>query len=96
MLFDRSIHKEDDNHRFVSKGQEMITVLREEHRMKFGVSKIFDPSGEINLTHGIKKQIHGKVKFDQNRQPRYIARKKHSCTIQHTLCSLYVGVNSAN
>ena len=53
-----------------------------ECRMKFGKLRIFDKSGENNLTRGIAIRLYGSIICDINGQLRYYVRRNHLRILQ--------------
>ena len=56
--------------------------------MKFGIALKFVSSGEKNLTEGMPYQMSGRVQFDGNQQPKYVARRNHPILVQRALSSM--------
>ena len=50
---------------------------------------MYDPSGESNLTEGIKPNNKGGFIVDANQEPKFTAQRKHSRTLQGARCSVY-------
>ena len=63
-------------------------------RMNFGKLRIFDSSGENNLTRGIPIRIYSKIICDSNGQPRYHPRRNHPRILAEPHSFLYYGGNN--
>ena len=63
-------------------------------RMKFGKLRIFDKSGENNLTRGIAIRLCGAIICDINGLPRFHARRNHPRILQQPHSFLYYGGNN--
>ena len=60
-------------------------------RMNFGKQRIFDSSGENNLTRGIPIRLFSKIICDTNGQPRYHSRRNHPRILAEPHSFLYFG-----
>ena len=84
--------KEDDI--FNENGVMFARIKVTECRMKFGKLRIFDKSGENNLTRGIAIRLQGSIICDLNGQPRFHARRNHPRLLQQPHSFLYYGGNN--
>ena len=62
--------------------------------MNFGKLRIFDSSGENNLTRGIPIRIFSKIICDSNGQPRYHSRRSHPIILAEPHFFLYYEDNN--
>ena len=65
-----------------------------ECRIKFGKLRIFDKSGENNLTRGINIRLHDSIICDNNGQPRFDASRNHPKILQQPHSFLYYRGNN--
>ena len=61
--------------------------------MNFGKLRIFDSSGENNLTRGIPIRLVSKIICNSNGQPRYHCRRNHLRILAEPHSLLYYGGN---
>jgi PIF1 helicase. len=94
--YDASKHDDDQRKSsFVNReGIEMIPIHIKECRMHFGAPLEKDFSGENNITGGIPFSAHGRIEFDKNQLPKYVACRNHPRIIAEPTCSLYFGANN--
>lgn len=78
-LYDENKHSEEQCKSSFKNdlGQEIVPVRILSCRMHFGIPLRQDYSGENNITGGIPFNNKGKIEFDRNQLPKYVARRNH-------------------
>ena len=56
--------------------------------------RIFDKSGENNITRGIAIRLYGSIIYDINGQPRFRTRRNHLIILQQSHSFLYYRSNN--
>ena len=93
--YNKNKHKDVKEDDIFSKDGDMFARIKViECRMKFGKLRIFDKSGENNLTRGIAIRSYGSIICDINGQPRFHARRNHPRILQQPHTFLYYGGNN--
>ena len=83
MLYITKKHKDVKGDEMFSKDGDMFARIKViECRMKFGKLRIFDKSGENNLTRGIAIRLYDSIICDINEQPRLHTRRNHARIFQ--------------
>ena len=78
VLYNKEIHQHVKNANIVIENTKTYVKLKISHcRMNFDTLRIFDSSGENNLTRGIPIRFFSKITCDNNSQPRYLFRSNH-------------------
>ena len=78
VLYNLINHKHSKDTDIVTENSKRYEKLKiSKCRMDYGKARIFDSSGENNLTRGIPIRLFSKIIFDSNGQPRYHCRKNH-------------------
>ena len=94
MLYIIKKHKDVKGDEMFSKDGDMFARIKViEYRMKFGKLRIFDKSGETNLTRGITIRRYGSILCDINEQPRFRARRNPPKIFQQPHSCLCYGSN---
>ena len=78
MIYNIINHKRIKDADIVTKNSKRYAKLKiSKCRMDYGKARIFDSSGENNLTRGIPIRLFSKIICDSNDQPRYHCRRNH-------------------
>ena len=95
IIYNKKKHKYVKKDDIFSKDGDMFARIKIiECRMKFGKLRIFDKSGENNITRGITIRLYGSIICDINGQPRFHARRNHPRILQQPHSFLYYAGNN--